>query len=70
MELVIYALDCGVNYIDTSYTYSAGMAQTVLREAFAHSRKPFGVTVKIMRNMDKTADDARRRVELQLKVIK
>jgi predicted aldo/keto reductase-like oxidoreductase len=69
IELARYALDCGVNYIDTSYTYSAGMAQAILREAFVGVKKPFGVTVKVMHDMDKTADAARRRVELQLKAM-
>jgi predicted aldo/keto reductase-like oxidoreductase len=69
LELVTHALDAGVNYIDTAYTYSAGMAQTVLKEAFAQTKKPFGVTVKVMHDMDKTADEARRRVELQLKTM-
>jgi predicted aldo/keto reductase-like oxidoreductase len=66
VDLVCHALDCGVNYIDTSYNYSAGMAQTVLKRAFARTQKQAGVTVKVMYDMDKTADDARRRAELQL----
>lgn len=66
VNLVIKALDAGVNYIDTSYTYSAGMAQTVLKTAFAKTDKPFGVTVKVMHDMDQTSDDARRRVDFQL----
>jgi predicted aldo/keto reductase-like oxidoreductase len=66
IELVCHALERGVNYIDTSYIYSAGMAQTVLKEAFVRTGKQVGVTVKVMYDMDKTADDARRRVELQL----
>ena len=69
IELVTYALDRGINYVDTSYTYSAGMAQAALKEAFKHTKKPFGVTVKVMHDMDKTADDARRRVEIQLKAM-
>jgi predicted aldo/keto reductase-like oxidoreductase len=69
IALVRRALDAGINYIDTAYTYSAGMAQTVLKEAFAQTDKPFGVTVKVMRDMDKSADDARRRTELQLKAM-
>ena len=69
VELVCHALNKGVNYIDTSYPYSAGMAQTVLKEAFARVHKPFHVTVKVMHDMDKTADAARRRVELQLQAM-
>jgi predicted aldo/keto reductase-like oxidoreductase len=69
VELVRHALNAGVNYIDISYPYSAGMAQTVLKEAFTGARKPVHVTVKVMYDMDKTADDARRRVELQLQAM-
>jgi predicted aldo/keto reductase-like oxidoreductase len=69
IELVRHALERGANYVDTSYTYSAGMAQTVLKEAFGQTKKRVGVTVKVMHDMDKTADDARRRVELQLKAM-
>ena len=66
-NIVCRALEAGVNYIDTSYSYCAGMAHTVLKEAFSRTKMPFGVTVKVMHDMDKTADDARRRVEMQLK---
>ena len=66
IDFVSAALECGVNYIDTSYTYSAGMAQKVLKEAFIRTKCAADVTVKVMHDMDKTADDARRRVELQL----
>ena len=69
IAIVRHALDAGVNYIDTAYPYSAGMAQAVLKEAFAQTAQPFGVTVKVMHDMDKTADDARRRVEMQLKAM-
>jgi predicted aldo/keto reductase-like oxidoreductase len=68
-DLACHALNSGVNYVDTSYTYSAGMAQTVLKEAFARTKKQVGVTVKVMYSMDKTSDDAKRRVELQLKAM-
>ncbi|GHV53616.1 hypothetical protein FACS1894216_11960 [Synergistales bacterium] len=66
VEIVLRALESGVNYIDTSYTYSAGMAQTVLRSAFTRTVKPYGVTVKSQYGQDKTSDDARTRVEYQL----
>jgi predicted aldo/keto reductase-like oxidoreductase len=69
VALVVHALRSGVNYIDTSYMYSAGMAQTVLKEAFRQAAGPYAVTVKVMGDMDKTADDACRRVEMQLKTM-
>ena len=68
-ELVCKALDKGINYIDTSYTYSAGAAQTALGLAFKQTKSPFDVTVKVMYGSDKTADDARRRVEWQLQTM-
>ncbi|GHS96342.1 aldo/keto reductase [Synergistales bacterium] len=66
VKLVLCALEHGVNYIDTSYIYSAGMAQTVLRHAFAQTNRSYGVTLKVQYGQDKTADDAFKRVELQL----
>ena len=65
-DLILKALDMGINYIDTSYPYSAGMAHTALKAAFAKTDKPYSVTVKVMYDMDKTADEAIRRVEFQL----
>ncbi|GHV55594.1 aldo/keto reductase [Synergistales bacterium] len=61
--IVLKALDLGVNYIDTSHIYSGGMAQTVLRQAFARTGRPYAVTLKAQYGVDKTADDARRRAE-------
>lgn len=65
-ELVLRALEAGVNYIDTNYTYSCGMAYTVLKEAFARTTRPFSVTTKVKYGSDTTADDVRRRVETAL----
>jgi predicted aldo/keto reductase-like oxidoreductase len=64
--IVSRALEAGVNYIDTSYTYSAGQAPRIIKEAFARTGKVVAVTLKVMHSMDKTADDARRRAEMQL----
>lgn len=69
ISLVRNALDSGINYIDTAYIYSAGMAQAVLKESFAHTKRPFDVTVKVMHGMDTTSDDTRRRTEVQLKAM-
>jgi hypothetical protein len=66
-QLILKALDAGVNYIDTSYVYSAGGAHAALKLAFAQTDKPYGVTVKVIHQSDKTADEARHRVESQLK---
>ena len=66
VRMILKALDSGINYIDTSYPYSAGMAHTALKTAFAQTKKLYGVTVKVMHDMDKTADDTIKRVEFQL----
>jgi predicted aldo/keto reductase-like oxidoreductase len=66
VALVLKALDLGVNYIDTSHIYSGGMAQTVLKHAFARTNRPYSVTLKVQYGLDKTADDALRRAETSL----
>jgi len=68
-QLILRALDAGVNYIDTSYPYAAGGAHAALKLAFAQTDKPYGVTVKVIHQSDKTADEAKRRVESQLKAL-
>ena len=65
-KLALKALNMGVNYIDTSYAYSAGMSNTALKLAFTQFKKPVAVTLKVMHSMDKTADEARKRAEIQL----
>lgn len=69
IQLVCKALDSGVSYVDVGYIYSAGMAPIVLKEAFQRTDKPFSVTGKVMYGQDKTADDARKRIELYLKTM-
>lgn len=69
IQIVLRALDAGVNYVDVSYNYSAGMATRALREAFCRTKRPFSVTAKVMYGQDQTADDARRRLELYLEAM-
>lgn len=69
IQLVLRALEAGVNYIDIGYTYAAGGALPALREAFQQTTRPFSITAKVMYGADHTADDARRRVELYLKAL-
>lgn len=69
VELVSKALNGGITYIDVGFNYSAGMAPLVLKEAFSQTTKPFSVTAKVMYGMDRTADDARKRVEIYLKTM-
>ncbi|MDR2532919.1 MAG: aldo/keto reductase [Oscillospiraceae bacterium] len=65
-QLTIKALEAGVNYIDTAYAYSAGMSNAALKLAFSGTKKTADVTVKVMHDMDKTADEARKRAEMQI----
>lgn len=69
VRLVLKALDLGINYIDTSHIYSGGMAQTVLKQAFAQTKRQYAVTLKINYWLDKTADAAWRRAESALKIM-
>ncbi len=47
VELVLYALDHGINYIDVGKGYSTNKAFSVLKEAFQRTNKDFHVTVKV-----------------------
>lgn len=69
IKLVHEALEGGVTYVDVGYNYSAGMAPFVLKQAFQQTARPFSVTAKVMYGQDRTADDARRRIELYLKTM-
>lgn len=69
VKLAVQALDAGVNFVDVGYNYSAGMAPQILREAFRQTKAPFSVTAKVMYGMDRTAGDARKRVELYLRAM-
>lgn len=47
VDLVLYALNRGINYIDVGTGYSSGKAFSVLKEAFRHTDKKFNVTIKV-----------------------
>lgn len=47
VDLVLYALGQGVNYIDVGREYSVNQAFSVLREAFRRTNRPYHVTVKV-----------------------
>lgn len=66
VEIVLRALELGVDYIDVGHNYSAGMAPRVLKEAFRRTKRPFSTMVKVQYGEDRTGDDARRRAELHL----
>lgn len=67
--LIRDSLEAGINYIDTASPYASGSAHAALKKAFAQAGKPFGVTVKVVHQSDRTADDAVRRAEQQLKAL-
>lgn len=69
VKLVYEALECGITYVDVGYNYSAGMAPLILKEAFQQTDRPFSVTAKVMYGQDRTADDARRRIEQYMKTM-
>ena len=69
IKLACSALELGIDYIDVGHNYSAGMAPMILKEAFRQTTRPFSVTVKVQYGEDKTADDARKRVEMHLKAM-
>ena len=68
-EVVSDALALGVNYIDTTYSYSKGTAYKILRKALVKANQPFHITVKASYDSDKTADDVLYRVEDSLKAL-
>lgn len=47
VDLVLYALDRGINYIDVGKGYSTNKAFSVLKEAFRRTDKEYHVTVKV-----------------------
>lgn len=58
VDLVLYALDRGVNYIDVGKGYSTNKAFSVLKEAFRRTDKSFHVTIKVNSYDEKlTAED-------------
>ncbi len=61
--MVAAAIDTGLSYIDVSYSYSRGMAETVCKLAFQHTKAVPNVTIKSSFITDTKVDDALRRVE-------
>ena len=68
-QIVADAVKAGVNFIDVAHTYSRGTALEVLRRAFRQTGEFEGVTIKTRLNLDKTADDVRRRAEGNLEAM-
>ena len=67
VELIHSAIERGVNYIDNSDSYLCGKANSVLKEVFANTKKPYRVTLKSSYRIDKTADAVRKKAENSLK---
>jgi predicted aldo/keto reductase-like oxidoreductase len=63
VEIVLHALDAGIKYIEVAHTYSKGLAQFILKQAFAQTIHSYCVTVKSKYGLDKTEDDAKKRCE-------
>ncbi len=58
VDLVLYALERGINYIDVGEGYSNGQAMAVLKEAFRRTSKDYHTTIKINCYNEKfTAED-------------
>ena len=68
-QIVADAVKAGVNFIDVAHTYSRGTALEVLRRAFRQTGEFEGITIKTRLNLDKTADDVRRRAEGNLEAM-
>lgn len=67
IEIVSKAIQSGVNYIDSSYTYSKGRAEEIIKIALRHNAsKKVHMVVKSAINIDKTRDDVLRRIENSL----
>ena len=68
-ELILSALNQGVNYIDTSHIYAQNAAHAALKLAFSRTDKHFAVTNKSRYGQDFTADDVKMRVETSLEAM-
>jgi len=68
-ELILAALDKGVNYIDSSHIYAHNAAHTALKRAFLRTSKRAAVTIKSRYGQDFTSDDALRRIETTLEAL-
>lgn len=69
VDLVTYAISKGINYFDVAPTYSNGLAEKILGEAFSHVRTPVYVAAKTGLSIDKTSDDVLRRIDSSLRLL-
>lgn len=69
VELVLHAIERGINYFDVAPTYSFGQAEKILGRAFAQVKNPVHVACKSGLTIDKTSEDILRRVEVSIKTL-
>lgn len=70
VELVLKAIELGINFFDTASTYAAGTAEKVVGEAIKESRNSkLYITNKTMLNADPTSDDVIRRIDSALSTL-
>jgi predicted aldo/keto reductase-like oxidoreductase len=67
LEAVNRALDLGITYIDTAHSYGDGRSEERIGKVLATRRKEVTLSTKIA---GRTADEARRQIELSLKRLK
>ena len=65
-DIVLAALDAGVDFIDVTHTYARGMALEAVKRALKRTSSRPGITLKTRLDLDKTADDVRRRADFVL----
>lgn len=65
-DLICKALDSGVNYIDSAYTYSLKRAEDIIKIAMKNTDRRCHLTVKVSNYEDKTAYGALKRIESSL----
>lgn len=57
VQLVLYAIEHGINYIDTALGYSGNRAISVVREAIRRTDRKIYTTVKVMTRSGKPGDE-------------
>ncbi len=70
IDLVNYAIERGINYFDVAPTYSYGLAEKILGEAFKYNTNHnLYVAAKTGLSIDKTKDDLLRRIDNSLHLL-
>jgi len=69
VDLVLKAVEAGVNYFDTAPTYAAGTSEKIFGAAFSQIHDNIYVSTKSMLSMEPSADEVRRRIERSLQTL-